>query len=277
MSARLTVLGSGSSGNCSVLSFETDGRRRHLLIDAGFSPKRTGQMLAPLGLSRDDITDILVTHFDQDHFRPTWSNQPVTVHAHRRHRSGAMRAGVPSESLNLVDDVFTLADDIVIDPILLAHDRLGSVGYVVEHAGVRVGWATDLGRVTPGLIDHFDGLDVLAIESNYDRSMQMVSHRPEMLKRRIMGGAGHLSNEQTLDAVLRIARRSELAHIILLHLSRQCNSAGLVTSLYTDRAPHLLRRLTVSSQYRATPTLTIHASSGEQVGIRRGEQMTMFG
>ncbi|XOV75295.1 MAG: hypothetical protein ACFHWZ_18080 [Phycisphaerales bacterium] len=52
------------------------------------------------------------------------------------------------------------------------------------------------------------GVDVLAIESNYCRDMQVASDRPEFLKSRIMDGSGHLSNDECLDAVHAISPRA---------------------------------------------------------------------
>jgi len=48
--------------------------------------------------------------------------------------------------------------------------------------------------------DHFCDLDCIALEANYDPQMQAESSRPRFLKRRIMGGDGHLSNFQALAA-----------------------------------------------------------------------------
>ena len=87
-----------------------------------------------------------------------------------------------------------------------------------------------------------------------------------------MGGAGHLSNEQSLDAVLEIAARSTLSHVVPLHLSRQCNSPTIVKRLYARRAPHLLDALTISSQ--RTPTPMLHVRAGARVP-RSGEQLAL--
>ena len=83
------------------------------------------------------------------------------------------------------------------------------------------------------------------------------SARPADLKRRIMGGLGHLSNEQALDAVIHIAGRGALRHIALLHLSRQCNDPAIVRSLFARRAPNLLGRLTITNQHQPTPLLHV--------------------
>ena len=138
--------------------------------------------------------------------------------------------------MTLFDRPFMLFDEVDVDPVLLAHDTLGSVGYVLDACGVRIGFATDLGRVPRLLLDRFVNLDVVLFESNYDRTMQIRSDRPAYLKRRIMGGAGHLSNEQSFEAVRRIAARSKLSHIVLLHLSRQCNDPAIISHHYAQHA-----------------------------------------
>jgi len=50
--------------------------------------------------------------------------------------------------------------------------------FLIEGFNCRIGYATDLGRVTRELIERFVDLDMLAIESNYDPQMQFDSARP---------------------------------------------------------------------------------------------------
>ena len=153
--------------------------------------------------------------------------------------------------------------------VSLPHDELGATAYVLEHEGTRLGLATDLGHVPPGLVDAFAELDALAFESNYDTSMQLASQRPEFLKRRIMGGRGHLSNEQALEAIVEIDRRGRLQHVALLHLSRQCNDPALVRRLYAERAPHVLPRLVLSRQ--DVPTAVLRVAGRTAGGCEQGE------
>jgi len=60
---RLTILGSGSAGNCAYV--ETDETR--VLIDAGFSLRQIRQRLATIGRAPENLTGILVTHEHADH------------------------------------------------------------------------------------------------------------------------------------------------------------------------------------------------------------------
>jgi len=59
----LTILGSGSAGNCAYL--ETPHVR--LLIDAGFSLRQIRKRLATIGRAPENLTGILVTHEHSDH------------------------------------------------------------------------------------------------------------------------------------------------------------------------------------------------------------------
>ena len=118
-------------------------------------------------------------------------------------------------------------------------------------------------------------VDVLAIESNYDPEMEMNSSRPWFLKKRIMGGKGHLSNEQAFAAVRSILDRCQAdcralpQHIVLLHRSRECNCPKLLRKLFeTDR--RIGSRLTLAEQFERTGWLTIRerkALAGEQLAL----------
>ena len=279
MSLSFCVLASGSSGNCTAVGWEDQGRTRWLLIDAGLSPRLTANRLHSVGISIQDISDILLTHLDWDHCHSGWFHAlkrlNLTVHVHRRHQRAAGRCGLPVRSTRVFDDSVEVGG-VVARGTVVAHDELGSIAYVVQHRGARLGLATDLGRVPHSLLEQFRDLHALAIESNYDPAMQQRSGRPGFLKRRIMGGSGHLSNSQALDAVIEIDRRSNLQHIALLHLSRECNCPHLVAGLYRDRAPHLLHRVTISTQRQPTTILHVTATQPHAVMHDGAGQLNLF-
>lgn len=256
----LRVLASGSGGNCSVLVVGRGGVRRVCLIDLGLSPRRTSRLLAESGLTLSDVDDVLLTHLDSDHFYATWARfipGHVRVRVHARHHRAALASGIPPALLAPFDDPFVIQADLggaVVAPSVNAHDALGSVAYRIDFAlGQHVsslGYATDLGRVPDRLITHMRGVDVLAIESNYCPRMQDESGRPEYLKRRIMGGAGHLSNQQAGEAVRRIEPRG---HVVLLHLSRECNLPELAAREHAGAA----YAITISRQHEPTGWVSV--------------------
>lgn len=283
------VLGSGSSGNSTVLLLHgerAEDKPAVMLIDAGLSPRATNRSLGEFGLCLADVKGIFITHFDADHFAPTWANVVekfgVTVYVHHRHRRIAADMLGSIRRVQLVRDSFR-ADGVdgEMATALGPHDEHGTASYVFHHRGTRFGFATDIGRVTKDMLDVLVDLDGLAIESNYDPDMQQRSGRPAMLKRRIMGGLGHLSNAQSLDAVQQVSCRSILQHVVALHLSRECNEPSLVTGLYAREATPLVNKLTVTSQFRSTPMLrlTPRARCGvstSEIGYRPGEQIGLF-
>ena len=119
-----------------------------------------------------------------------------------------------------------------------------------------LGYATDLGHVPSYFFDRFRDLDCIALEANYDPQMQVDSARPSFLKRRIMGGHGHLSNLQALAAIRKLLDRSRRLpdHIVLLHRSQECNCPDLVRQLFsTDR--RIASRLTLAHQHERSPWL----------------------
>lgn len=251
----LRVLASGSSGNCSVLESGPPGNRRLCLIDAGLSPRKTRKALEDIGRSLDQVDDLVVTHLDHDHFHAGWATglpERALLRLHKRHLGRAERAGLlhrrtepfdcaPAGSFHLqgIDAVFA--------PLMVSHDSLGVAVFRIDFPrfGSSLGFATDVGRVPVRLIEHLAGVDVLAIESNYCPEMQASSDRPEYLKRRIMDGSGHLSNQQCLDAVQEIGPRD---HVVLLHLSRHCNRPELVAELHAGAD----YSLTISTQEQPT-------------------------
>lgn len=224
---RLCVLGSGSSGNCSALLAESDAGRELWLIDCGLSLRRIRRSLAELGVADLTPRGIIITHLDDDHIGSLALEalKDIPVFLHRRHLRRAEREGRLFRRTEVFEDQITLGAGLTLRTHLAAHDAQGSATMRFtleqpEHVS-ELGYATDIGRMTPELVDHLIGVDVLAIESNYCPIMQLESDRPERLKQRIMGGKGHLANDQCVRAVRAIAPKR---HVVLLHLSRQCNT-----------------------------------------------------
>lgn len=246
----LCVLASGSSGNCTVLrAAETT-----LLIDAGLSPRRTRNHLADIGMTLSQIDGILLTHLDSDHYHIGWAKalpDHLPVYLHREHLAEARRRGFKRGTYRPFHRSLTPADGLHVAAMLCDHDDTGTASFRFEFAcGASLGFATDLGRVTDTLAQHLACVDVLAIESNYCPELQALSDRPEFLKRRVTGGRGHLSNHETVSLIEDVSPRD---HVVLLHLSRECNNPTLVKRLHAD-TPY---RLTITRQDKPTSWIRI--------------------
>ena len=258
MSLEICVLASGSAGNAAILRSPAGV----LLIDAGIGPRTLAKRLDGTGVRPTDIKALCLTHLDGDHFSARWAstlrrlNIPIYCHANKVDALVSHSPDVVPLIQPFNVDAFSPIYGLTCDPIRFAHDQLGSHGFVVDGFGYRIGYATDLGHVPSHFFDQFRDLDCIALEANYDPQMQVDSARPSFLKRRIMGGHGHLSNRQALAAIRKLLDRSRRLpdHIVLLHRSQECNCAHLVRQLFsTDR--RIASRLTLAQQHERSPWL----------------------
>jgi phosphoribosyl 1,2-cyclic phosphodiesterase len=278
MSLELCILASGSSGNAAILRTPNGT----ILIDAGIGPRTTALRMVGTGNSLGDVRAICLTHLDRDHFSHTWfetlAKRGIALFCHESRLDDlrAMAGDAAAEIRTFNGKLFQPIDDVRFRAIPLAHDQTGSHGFLIEGFNCRIGYATDLGHVPGKLLEIFRGVDVLALESNYDPQMQVGSDRPQFLKSRIMNGKGHLSNEQAFAAIRAILDRCEKSrdrlpqHIVLLHRSRQCNCPKILRKLFESDS-RIARRLTLAEQFVRSQWLA--------VGERRplvGEQLLMY-
>ncbi len=212
------VLGSGSAGNAVV--FECGGRR--LLVDAGFSCRQLEKRLAAVGAAADDFEGIVLTHEHGDHVRgarrfakrhrvPILATAGTLTAARLRNAAAGsvtLRAGRPHEL-----ETFRL------EPFSVPHDARDPIGLVVESpGGRRVGIVSDLGALQASTRGRLRDLDALILESNHDVEMLRSGPYPWVLKRRIAGGRGHLSNDDAARGLLEVLD-DRLATVVLYHLS----------------------------------------------------------
>ncbi len=256
---RAVVLGSGSAGNCTALAHD-EGT---VLVDCGFSPRETRRRMAACGLDPARVTDILLTHPDGDHLHPGWTRAlgglaGPRLHVARRHAPLVRYAGVQAAAIVEHEEHFE-AGGVVVASLRVPHDSLGSCALRIERAGTRIAYATDLGRPSAALVEHLAGCPFVFLESNYCPRMQRASGRPPHLIERIMGGRGHLSNEEALGVAQALDGIASIERLVLLHLSRQCNAPERVRALYAEQAPSLLPRLLVTTQTAPSDAVTTRA------------------
>jgi phosphoribosyl 1,2-cyclic phosphodiesterase len=220
---RAWTLGSGSRGNGMVI--ESGGRR--LLVDCGFGPRTLAMRLKAIGVAPESIEGLLVTHEHQDHAQGV-------ERAHHKWRWPVYGAaatlaairGLPPRSRVALDGQPSYAlEAFTIDAIAVPHDAASPLAYVItaKANGARVGIAHDLGKVPAPLRERFAHCDALCIEANHDTVMLRDGPYPAMLKARIRGGFGHLSNEVAGELIAGLMHRG-LQAVVLLHLSETNNT-----------------------------------------------------
>jgi len=225
---RVWVLGSGSRGNAVLL----EHRGSRVLVDAGFHAKALEQRLAAIDVSCESIEALVVTHEHHDHVRGAgaaarawgWALHAScgTVDAYPTLRDADVRTFDAGATLRF--------SSMELQSVSIPHDAEEPVAIIAtDDIGGRVGIVYDLGYANAALRRALGDLDVLVLEANHDEGMLRAGPYPPTVRERIAGRRGHLSNSAAA-AVARDVAHPSLAHVVLAHLSDQCNDAALARS-----------------------------------------------
>jgi phosphoribosyl 1,2-cyclic phosphodiesterase len=214
---QIISLGSGSSGN----GFLVDTGEIALLIDCGVAVRAVQSAIRDYNVA-DRLAGIVVSHEHSDHIRAipsiTRKLDIPLITTHGTH--GAMRSTLRLNRRASGDRYADSALEVTF--IGVSHDAAEPCGFVAEHDGLRVAVFTDLGYVTPVVLDALQSADIIVLEANYDRQMLANGPYPSYLKRRIQGPAGHLNNDDCATA-LAAAVSDRTQAVWLAHLSDKNN------------------------------------------------------
>jgi len=122
--------------------------------------------------------------------------------------------------------LFKAGGEIRFGPVLVRsvptpHDAADGVAFVVEYENKRLGVFTDLGHPFDRLRESLAACNAAYLESNYDPEMLETGPYPALLKARIRGDGGHISNDEA--AGLLRDRSCRPNWIALAHLSQENN------------------------------------------------------
>jgi phosphoribosyl 1,2-cyclic phosphodiesterase len=230
----LTVLASGSRGNCSVLA----SSRTRILVDAGVSCREIGRRMTMTGDHALNLSAVIISHEHSDHVAGLYVlarklKIPVfmtgaTYHAWQRW-ARQNNDGVKPELARLVTfeagRSFSIGD-ITVAPFTIPHDAADPVGFTFRAEGVKIGIVTDLGYMPASVADNLRGCDGLVIESNHDVEMLRGGPYPWVVKQRVMSRVGHMSND-ALAQFFAGDYDGGAAFLVLAHLSEQNNHPDL--------------------------------------------------
>ena len=260
MGIQVTILGSGSAGNCALI--ETD--QTAVLVDAGLSHRQITQRLAGIQRSWADVDAILLTHEHSDHTNALAvisKHTTLPVYANRLTAEEVTRGSSVHISWRLfaTGNAFEIGD-LTIEPFSIPHDASDPVGFTLRAPAHTVALVPDLGHATKLVIERIRGVDLVVLEANHDvKMLQDDQIRPWATKQRILSRHGHLSNEEAAAVIGEIAS-AKLQHVVLAHLSRDCNLPELAHRVVDQKlkeigATHV--RTVVAQQQQPTPTLTL--------------------
>ena len=267
MAVSVTVLASGSKGNCTLVS--SSGTR--LLVDAGLSCRELLRRMALRGEDPRCVDAVLITHEHSDHVSalyvlakrlkiPVYMTE-ATHHAYRASARDSAGNRVRLERLELFrpGHVFNIGD-VCVTPFTIPHDAVDPVGFTFRSEGIKVGVCTDLGYMPASVRNHIRGCQVLMIESNHDLEMLRGGPYPWSVKQRVMSRVGHLSNEALAD-FLTTDYDGGAEFLILAHLSEQ-NNHPEIARMTAERAlgeqrNFVRNQLVLAAQHEPLPAIRL--------------------
>ncbi|MFC4387498.1 MBL fold metallo-hydrolase [Gracilibacillus marinus] len=220
---KVDILASGSKGNCIAL---TAGNKT-ILVDAGIAKTKIEKRLLDVGITPNTIQAIFITHAHNDHVQglPLSNKYKIPVFAaenewqliknvdieNRFHFKSGRAIGIGNFKLQTFDTF---------------HDSENPVGYAVTHGDFKVSICLDTGKLTKKISDAMQDSNIYIIESNHAPAMVEASDYPNIVKARVLSDLGHLSNEQTANALCKLIKGNG-EHIYLTHLSHKNNMPAL--------------------------------------------------
>lgn len=214
---RFEVLASSSRGNVYIVS----DRDTRILLECGVSYKKLKQLC---GFTTADMAACLISHEHKDHSGCVKdliaAGMPVYMSSGTAEalelEGAALDAAMCTEHGKQVS-----VGSIDIVPFATFHDAKEPQGFLFRSRvdGDVLVFATD----TVNLQYRFPGVNILAIEANYDKYILERSQRPEKVKKRIQNT--HMEIDVLCD-YLRSLDLSECREIYLLHLSDGTSHEG---------------------------------------------------
>lgn len=221
----VTSLGSGSKGNATIVRFADTW----LLIDNGYSCKELESRMLARNIEPAWISAILVTHEHSDHFNgvpafgnkykiPVWMSNGTSLHP-KAAKVKTLHRFNNHQCFNI--------EDILVSPVAVPHDSREASQFIFQVQQQKIGILTDIGHITPFVIEQYQDCDILLLEFNHDRERLLNSAYPASLKSRVAGNLGHLSNQQAgeflTDKIIR-----NLKYLVAMHLSEENNRPEIV-------------------------------------------------
>jgi phosphoribosyl 1,2-cyclic phosphodiesterase len=232
---RVVSLGSGSSGNAVLIQTG----RTAVLVDAGIPIRPLVSRLRQAGVTPSMLSAVLLTHEHADHARSAEAfarryaiplvADPRTLKAVLEQPKPVMEEqdqGRPVERMELPVGRAAKLHDLEVRGFPISHDAVAPCGYVLATGAWRACVVTDTGEARVEMMEAMRGAHLLVIEANHDVERLRLGPYPWSLKRRILSPTGHLSNEQTAQALLATLDDGP-RWVWLAHLSRTNNTPDL--------------------------------------------------
>lgn len=261
---KLWVLGSGSGGNAVLI----EAGESRVLVDAGFGTRTLSARLRAIGVAPGSIEACIVTHEHTDHVKGAASGARRwgwTLYA----SEGTVDAWPELQGANCVRVPTGASIDLSrvrVTTYATPHDAASPIGVRVTstRSGASAVVCTDVGHASDSVRALCSDADLLVLESNHDEGMLRAGPYPPSVQARIASRMGHLSN-RACAGLVRDVVQANLAHVVLAHLSENCNDHGVAHAATADalRRTRFRGRLSVAMQHDVVGPFVPRASRAE--------------
>lgn len=235
---------SSSKGNCALISY----KNTNILVDCGISKKRIVESLDKYNLTLNDINCILITHAHSDHIsglQNILKDYDIKIISQRdtltyiANTLENKNIKVNLDNFKIVNPVNILnndsgirINDIIFYPLKGCHD-VPSLYYKFVLDDIVLAILTDMGKYNEYNLMSLSDVNYLMLECNYDSQLLLDNSYPAILKDRIMGSGGHLSNIDCSNIIMNIAN-DNLKEVYLSHISDDSNSEEYAYEFVTN-------------------------------------------
>lgn len=250
---KIYILASGSKGNSTLI----ESNNTRILIDAGINYLRIGNTLKKYDIDPYSLDGIIITHTHSDHISGLASvvkklDIPVVIKEDLKKEVSKI---VSEDHIEVVEDNSFSIKGLDIETIKLSHD-VPCYGIIIGDGEKRILYLTDTGYINRKYIDVTKNLDAYVIESNHDEKMLMEGPYPYILKQRVIGDKGHLSNRSTGQYLNKVIG-DKTKCIVLAHISENNNLPELALEQVKEEIKDYNRKIIVAKQHEETEVVEI--------------------
>ena len=253
---------SGSTGNSSIVQ----SNKTKILVDVGESAKKIAEALASINVDPFSINAILITHEHSDHVKglAVFSkkyNVPVYANIETWNAMQKYKEKLNEENIKTFTFNKFKIGDIEVNPFPIPHDAANPCGFNLFHDNKKMSIATDIGHMSKEIITNLSDSSFLLLEANYEPEILKCSSYPYMLKERIKGPNGHLSNSDAGKTISYLVDHG-LNQVMLGHLSKENNFPELayktvVEELIEHNYNENSLSLSIANRYETSPIIDV--------------------